>query len=585
MNKQFKLSLLAASLVTAFAANVAYAGNVASSNPQIAREVITADAQAVKAPEASYAFQGDLNLQSQDQTMQVQITLTGGGTWTLAAADSIELYQADGTTKIPHVGVVTPTIGNNGKTLFATLTFAQAAATLHKNPVVRFNKAASAQSSVKDLFSVVGKVASCDKSATQLPFTVKHFTGVAPGSTVMAVHGVNGAFEDESKRAGANNDNVLMSFPTNLGVVVDKTVGPGKVDVTTSSTKFTTGDVALPTNATIISPILANLGSVRLTQQADGYDSGLVAKYRLDNAVAPAGVNGVAAATRFDGAVEAKSLKVQVTASTGFAGLSSIFLSTTANCAAALNSAPAVSSGNGKIQTVSLTPAEVATAFGSVALAVAPVHVCYGVPGTTVIPNATFDAVATLVKADGNTTTFPQEQDNACEGPLYPLGGAVKIDVRNYSTKATNGWDSVIRLINPSESNTAIIYGQLIHANGQYGAWGKLMDLAPRATSNLFATELNKLLVNKPVSGAAGDIGANQPVVNGPANAGGDRLRISAEGVGSLRVQNYVFNEASGQFFEASAAQGVDYDGSGVDDRAAGDAQRNNQDAQAGLRK
>lgn len=578
--KQKQLSILAASLVAAFAANVASAGNVASSNPQIAREVITTNTQDVKAPEASYAFQGDLNTASQIQTMQVQLILTGGGQWDPAAvaAGSIQVYEADGTTAIAPTGApVTPSVSADGSTLFVTLTFAQDGK-VHKTPVVSFNRASVAQSSLNNLFSVVGVVAACDKTSTQLPFKVKHFTGVAPGSTTLAVNGINGAFEDESARAGANNNNVLMSFPTNIAVAVTSTAGPAKVDPAAGNTKFTTGVVG-GTNATLISPTLLNLGSATLKQQANGYDSGLAVPYLLANAtVAPAGVKGVTTAVSTAGPVEVKSFDVTVSAPKGFVAGGNAYLSGSATCAGVLNVAsPAVFSTDRTTATLSLASTEVNAAFG--AAGTNPVYVCYDVSAATAaIPTSTFSATAVLTKAPG-ALPFP-EQNNSCNGPLFPLSGGVKIDVRNYATPSTGGnWTSVLRLINPSEVNTATVYAQLIHADGTYGNWGTLGTLAPRAVSNMTATAINAMLTNVPVSVTPG---AAQPVAN--PNGAGDRLRITAEGVGSLRVQNYLYNPDSKNFIEASSTQGVDFDGT-VDRAPALEGQYQDQDAQTGLKK
>ena len=44
------------------------------------------------------------------------------------------------------------------------------------------------------------------------------------------------------------------------------------------------------------------------------------------------------------------------------------------------------------------------------------------------------------------------------------------------------------------------------------------------------------------------------------------RLRITSTTAKSLRVQNYVVNNATGEMFEASNSQGVDFEGR--DDRA-----------------
>lgn len=576
--KQKQLSILAASLIAAFAVNVANAGNVASSNPQIAREVITSDLQNVLAPEASYAFQGDLNTASQIQTMQVQLILTGGGKWnsTATVAGSIQLFEADGVTPIVPVAAVTPSVSADGSTLFATLTYA-ADATVHKTPIVSFNRVGT-QSALKSLYSVVGQVVECDKSSTQLPFKVKHFTGVAPGSTTLAVNAINGAFEDESARAASNNNNVLMSFPTNIGVVVTSSVGPAKVDPAGANILFTTGTLPA-TNATLISTTLLNLGNIALKQQANGYDSGLANPYILADAVtAPAGVKGVTAAVGVAGAVEVESFDVTVSAPKGFVAGGNLYLSSSATCVGAIDAVTPVAFNTAlTTATLTLDSTEINGAFGATGLN--KVYVCYDVSAATAaIPTSTFATTAVLNKAPA-ALPLP-EQDNSCSGPLFPLSGGVKIDVRNYATLATSGWTSVLRLINPSEVNTAVVYAQLIHADGKYGNWGQIETLAPRAVSNMDSATINALLVNVPLTVTPGAAG---PVANAQAGAG-DRLRISAEGVGALRVQNYLYNPSTKNFIEASSTQGVDFDGT-TDRAPANEGQYQDQDAQTGLKK
>ncbi|MFZ6749303.1 hypothetical protein [Undibacterium sp. Ren11W] len=580
--KQNKLNILAASLIAAFAANVAYAGNVASSNPQLAREVVTSDTQVVLAPEASYAFQGDLNTVSQIQTIQVQLTLTGGGKWkdTATVLNSIQLFEANGTTLIAPVAAVTPTVSADGKTLFATLTYA-VDGLVHKTPVLSFNRVGVTQSSLTELFTVVGTVAECDTASKQLPFTVKHFTGVAPGSTTLAVNGINGAFEDESARNGANNNNVLMTFPTNINLGVVASTGAAKVNPA-NQFRF---NAPLAADATTQSVTLANLGSVSLKQQANGYDSNFANVYNVGTTLV-----GAATATTNAGLVEATDVKVVVNATQGFAVGSTVFLSLLPNCSTTLpGTSVTVTGTTGNTVTLPITTANLAALYGkAAAVAAAPfpafaaqtAQVCYDVTAaTTVVTPSVFSGVATLTKAAG-TLPFP-EQNNFCKGPLFALASGVKIDVRNYATAATNsGWLSVIRLINPSETNTAVVYGQLIHADGKYGNWGQIATLAPRAVVNMNSAEINPLLNKVPTTVTPG---AGGPVDNGGSKAG-DRLRVTADGVGSLRVQNYLYNPASQNFIEASSSQAVDFDGT-VDRAPVNEGQYQSQDAQTGLKK
>jgi hypothetical protein len=134
--KQKQLSILAASLVAAFAANVASAGNIQSSSVAIAREVITDDAQSVTAPMITYRFQGDVDATSQAQTFQVQLKLTNGGAWNTATANSVVLVDGRSTPTAPDLAV-TPLISPDGSTLYATFTVAKDPANNYITPTIK----------------------------------------------------------------------------------------------------------------------------------------------------------------------------------------------------------------------------------------------------------------------------------------------------------------------------------------------------------------------------------------------------------------------------------------------------------------
>jgi hypothetical protein len=602
MKHQYKLTLLAASLVTAFAANVAVAGNIQSSSVQIAREVITDDSQTVVAPMITYTFQGDVDASSQDQTFQVQLQLTNGGAWASVAAGSVVLRDSSFSVSAPRDGVnkpydllATPSISADGKTLYATFTVKQGTKR-YTTPVIQFNPNATAlvgtgapgtagaatvatgASSLKALRSVVGEVVACDTKVVPLPVTVLHFTGVTAAGLASTA---NGATPDEHVRNGQNSTGTLLTFPTNVLVTVKASTGSLKIDPATGSlnTRYiitgpgTTGIPAYPTTR-------FNMGTVTLSQNALGYDSNLINQYMLADPSLPAGVGAGAAkvsttATRTDGPVEAKDLVVTITSSQGYAG--SYYLTKNANCDPFAVTPTQTITGNTMV--LSLGAANVNAAFGPTGTN--PIYICNDVSAvTSAIPPSTFSAVAVLSKASG---TLPApEQNNSCNGPLYPLSGGVKVDVRNYATSKTAGnWMSVIRLINPSETNTATVFGQLIHADGSYGGWGQIATLAPRAVTNMTSSQIDALLVNAPATNGAGYVGGAIPPA---AQTVGDRLRVTADGVSSLRVQNYLYNPDSKNFIEASSTQGVDFEGS-TDRAPLSEGQYQDQDAQRGLAK
>jgi hypothetical protein len=119
--KQKQLSILAASLVAAFAANVASAGQIQSSSSAIAHEVIVNDAQAVSAPPVSYRFAGDIDATLVSQTFQIQLVLANGTFKTAGNASAITLVDKRCWYSLHKIHSKTPTLSADGKSLYATL--------------------------------------------------------------------------------------------------------------------------------------------------------------------------------------------------------------------------------------------------------------------------------------------------------------------------------------------------------------------------------------------------------------------------------------------------------------------------------
>lgn len=176
-------------------------------------------------------------------------------------------------------------------------------------------------------------------------------------------------------------------------------------------------------------------------------------------------------------------------------------------------------------------------------------HVCYYVPGNVNVPNTFFtNAVATLFKDDAS------EQTNvSCPAPMAFIQGGVKVDVRHYQAVTTaDDWWSVVRVINNSERDTAVVEAQYIWDDGKYGLWGTLGTLAPRASMNLSSPVIATLLTTAPISLPAAQINTAVP------RDTKTRLRIAAD-VSTIRVQNYFYNTKTGLLSEVSAAQGADF--------------------------
>jgi hypothetical protein len=588
--KQNKFNILAASLIAAFAANAAYAGQIQSSSSAIAHEVIVSDAQAVSAPPVSYRFAGDVDATLVGQTFQIQLTLASGTFSSAGNASAITMVNnvGQGIDNAKYV-VSTPTLSTDKKTLFANVTFPQSAGATFVTPAVRFNDTvtntavvvvgsptapgsngvAGVAATVDNLRTFVGPVLACTNTTPTLGASVKHFANVT--STAQADDVTNANAANEHKRTGSTNDGTLFTFPTNLSVKFNvASVNNARVDAS-SGNKLFTGTAAatvLPLINAYRSTTVANLGSFVVKQDANGTDSGSNSTYAIS-----ALTYGATAVTKTTGAVEMVAVNVAVTATTGWAVGSTIKLSTTPDVYTAIatpsTSVAYVAGSNTITLAASLTPAEI----------IAPVYVFYTIDGTNVVPASAFNAIVTLKKSAGSAT-YLNEQDNLCNSPFIGLSGGVKIDVRNYATsKTAGGWMSVIRVINPSETNTATVFGQLIHSDGTYGGWGPLGTLLPRAVVNMTSSQIDGLMTNAPVTNGLGYVGGVTPSL---ASGTGDRLRITADGVSALKVQNYLYNPDSKNFIEASSTQGVDFDAS--TDRAL-DSQLNDQDAQRGMAK
>ena len=164
------------------------------------------------------------------------------------------------------------------------------------------------------------------------------------------------------------------------------------------------------------------------------------------------------------------------------------------------------------------------------------------------------------------------------------LGGGLKIDVRNYASSAeTSGYTSVLRFINNSDTAPADVWAQFVHQNGKLGNWAKIADLPVRGTVNMTAQQIDAKLAAGAAATAA--VGTAAPVAQAATATTSDtapRLRITSTTGRSLRVQNYLFNAATGQILEGSGQQGVDFEG--VTSRApASEGQYQDQDANSGL--
>lgn len=276
-----------------------------------------------------------------------------------------------------------------------------------------------------------------------------------------------------------------------------------------------------------------------------------------------------------NGEVDVSGLKVDVTATNGFAAGTQFRLSNNPSCvdtaAPIASSAWTAATITGNTATVNFDLAALGAAYGAGSLtdvvsggtAAAPfgtgalptdrAFLCMKVPGDKLIPQSRYEAVATLTK--GDTT----EQANAsCKAPLAGLGGGIKIDVRNFSNFGANSdWVDYIRIINNSETVAADITLQYIKADGKYGKWVKLAQpLQPRESKFLSHKDIATLMAAGTETNDVNKAPAGQQMLAADEQG---RLRVSSEAASTLRVQNYLLNTKTGLLSEVSSSQGADF--------------------------
>ncbi|HEY9101400.1 hypothetical protein [Chitinimonas sp.] len=563
---------------------VAFAGDTLPVATSIAREVIVSDTQTVASPTASFRFVGDIDASNTNVRFQMQYSLDGAAVWKSAGlaghikiANGVTGNQVLQGNAAGQFKVETLALSDDGKTLFATL-LVNAGTAVIKQPVISISSGSTAESpTIANLKQVVGTLDRCDTDVRKLSVNIKHY--VALSNPAILATDAN-ATPSEHLTPGARVSFALLTFPTNLQIRVRPASGNANLSANNGYTEFTgsaTGVDADGNPSSFVGPRLMNLGTVRVIQNALAYDLDLIHQYRLTGISINDGIVATASASLQDGHIEAERLDVVVNASPTPARGGKLFLSSDQNCGTEITGSAVTFTSNqssGPV-TLSVPTAQLASALGPDLLVgsnAKPINVCYDVSGAASIPSTNFNvSSATLVKASQGSTAA-MEQNNRCDGALYNLAGSLKIDVRNYAAdQRADGWRSILRLINASETRTAEVYGQYILSNGNYGKWGKLITLAPRAVALLTPEDVAAALTQAPtVTGAADNI---PPSKNGPA----PRLRIMTDTSDSLRVQNYLYNPISQNFIEASSMQGAD---SATD---AGSVQRLNQDAQSGL--
>jgi hypothetical protein len=625
----------------AIASGVAHAGQIQASSAMIAKDVIKSDAQALIAPATTYTFAGDVNAQPNSQGFQLQYILKSG-TWavgsgnTIAAVDTLtavaldlqsgagvlpaltatadDLLQVNYTdganvpkTAFPAGTVVTAFVNAAKTALVFNVAIPQGAGPefFLKNPRFTVNPPTT-NVKINGLYSLVGLV-DCAPDTVNVNMEFKHALSNPGTATVLVGTAAEGA---EHLRGGAANEALMLSFVENVKITftqastssrttasslntvlfdVDGSAGaPIQGNFTNAASVGFTGNVMTGLPAGTPAGGRHYLGHVKISLMAAGKDLDYSTTY--GSAFSDTGVATVGGAVDLD---TTKGVNVTLTLPQALPTGSVINIYNAAGTVI-IASSTATTAGQSTVS-ISATSAAAATAL------LAGGFVFVDFPGTTVagmIPNIGNIAVkGTIHKLNGSpvtATNVSNEQDNMCVGNFTGLGGGIKIDVRNYASFKSfgnSGVGTTVRLINNSESNAADVYGQMIYADGTYGAWGKLADLKPREATNMSNKEIEALLVNAPAAtnpfgtGTVYTQTAGTAVVTGPKAGTGDRLRIVSSTGSTLRVQSYMV--VGNMVLDTSNAQGVDFEGTANDrtPTTAIDAQPVSQDAINGLSK
>lgn len=614
--------------VLAVAAGSANAGQIDSSSATLATEVIYSNAQIVRAPSKSYNFAGDIDARTNEQRLQLQYTLAKG-TWATGTgqifsavetavngAALLKVAYADPATPgatavtLPTGSVVSAFLTADAKTLVFNVTIPAGTDNLLKTPLFTINAEGVLGTNnvgLSNLFDVAGATA-CVAPDANLNVSFKHFTNHTGGTNVQTV----ASPDSEHLRAGSTNEARLLNFTQNLRFDFVPSAKPGQTDANYVNTRLVTGNWSgqnqIGTTNAIVPPTLAApadsqyyLGFVKLTQKGSGLDLNYTNVY--GDSVAPfiaadpfiAGdFSKVTTAAAVDGKVEYTKYAVTLNLPTAWPEGVNVVV-TNGNSATPFDSA---------LVTVTLNAArnqiviEAADADGAVLLANgAYVFAQFDEAKGAIPQTAAISAEAAITKAPGTTsgaTAFRAEQNNVCTGSFTGIGGGIKIDVRNYASFATfgaTGPATTIRLINNSETNSADVFGQMIYADGTYGAWGKLGDLKPREVLNMTNKQVESLLTNAAAasnpfgSAAVGYAAQGGNAVVGNVKEGiSDRLRIVSNTGSTLRVQSYMV--VGSTVIDTSNAQGVDFENTrDAVPASQNDAQPISQDAINGLGK
>lgn len=512
-----KLKLSAALVAGAFAglaATSAQAGVLQASFKVFAAEVFGATAVTLQAPTAAYNLSRPLSgTPTNPNNFTVSFTLSSGA-W--VAAPDAQLRDVFGGNPVNGVFI---NFTNSGRT-------ANYAFTVDNNITYPVNSTIT--------FGTAGNEGSVNGVSTVLATPMNNACSPQQAQIDVSIRMTNASgIEFDTNDPGS--DVVETLFASNVALRADGTASSAFTAPETSVV-----DVLIPslgrnfTNPAdiTISTTRINIGSINLSDRGSFFDTNGADFYSLGN--------GFGAAA---GQVNVSNLTLTIAGQLNAAGALGLF--TDAACATAVAVGPTVTYNAARdLTTIVYAPTYADWGFaGATTPDAGRIYACYTVNGTQIIPTTQFSLTGTAL----NKTVGSNEiADPVCPSTLYNLrANGVQVDVRNWvhpAQAAASGWTSVVRVINPSDTQSITVQGQTIAADGTLGATGTIATLAPREARYFTSAQLGALLTTGTLPAASGD------------NA---RLRLTANGP-SLRVQNYVFNPANGNFIEASSAQGDD---------------------------
>lgn len=618
-----KLSKIALAIAgtLAIASGAAFAGQIGSSSVTVAAEVIVSDAQIVRAPSNNYNFAGNIDARTNQQLLQLAYTLDSG-TWgaaafptvntlvpiTPSATSMLRVQYFDGAgfsqSTFPAGTTINAFVnGNDRKTLVFNVTIpanssSPANLLVIPNFTINSSNGPGENAGVSNLFSLVG-VVGCGYKDKAANISFKHFTTHNGTPVLITVDGP----DSEHVRFGSSNNARLLNFVQNLanGPFLPA-ASASRTDAAFLNDRFVTTNVASNfANAPAAIQALGNVSrhyigrTSNLVLRALGVDLGYTQIYgRAD------GLTGFSAAdfdaadnigNQSNGQIEIGAYSTTLTVSSPWPAGTVL---TGYNAAGGVIAAAAPSVAGQTVFTVSAT-----TAAGA-ADSAAGVYLIAQFPGggAPIPPTAAIATQSVITKASVAGSPDLREQDSiACPFSLTGIGGGIKIDVRNYASKAkfpTGNYASYVRIINNSESQSADVFAQLIYADGTYGPYGQLPTLLPRAVANYSNAALEAAMTTAPA--ASNPFGASTAYTQTPGittigtgsggttAALGDRVRFVSNTGTTLRIQSYILLP-NGNLLDTTNAQGVDFESTSNNrtPSSAVDAQPVSQDAINGL--